>query len=131
MPDDIAFQAKPAIALEQIRIAQEAGVSPGVVLADAGYGSAVSMGGHRSGSSISTGLLPEDLRGAGIGSRVLAMAEEEARRRGCTRITLTTLSVQAPGFYQKQRYDIAATIDCDPPGLTHYYMMKRVVPLCG
>ena len=42
----------------------------------------------------------------------------------CTRITLTTLSVQAPGFYQKQGYAIAATIDCDPPGLTHYYMMK-------
>jgi GNAT superfamily N-acetyltransferase len=73
-------------------------------------------------------FLPADLRGAGIGSRVLAMAEEEAKRRGCTRITLTTLGVQAPGFYRKQGYDVAATIDCDPPGLTHYYMMKRLVP---
>jgi GNAT superfamily N-acetyltransferase len=54
-------------------------------------------------------FLPEDLRRAGIGSRVLAMAEEEGRRRGCTRIALTTLSVEAPGFYQKQGYDIAAT----------------------
>jgi GNAT superfamily N-acetyltransferase len=69
------------------------------------------------------------LRGAGIGSRVLAIAEEEARCRGCTRIALTTLSVEAPGFYRKPDYDIAATIDCDPPGLTHYYMMKRLVPL--
>jgi hypothetical protein len=51
------------------------------------------------------------------------------RRRGCTRIALTTLSVEAPGFYQKQGYDIAATIDCDPPGLTRYYMMKLLVPL--
>jgi GNAT superfamily N-acetyltransferase len=76
-------------------------------------------------------FLPEDLRRAGIGSRVLAMAEEEGRRRGCTRIALTTLSVEAPGFYQKQGYDIAATIDCDPPGLTRYYMMKRLVPLRG
>ena len=71
-------------------------------------------------------FLPEDLRRARIGSRVLAMAEEEGRRRGCTRIALTTLSVEAPGFYLKQGYDIAATIDCDPPGLTHYYMMKRL-----
>jgi GNAT superfamily N-acetyltransferase len=71
-------------------------------------------------------FLPEDLRGAGIGSRVLAMAEEEGRRRGCTRITLTTLSVEAPGFYKKQGYDVAATIDCDPPGLTRYYMMKML-----
>ena len=76
-------------------------------------------------------FLPEDLRRARIGSRVLAMAEEEGRRRGCTRIALTTLSIQAPGFYQKQGYDIVATIDCDPPGLTHYYMMKRLVPLRG
>ena len=60
-------------------------------------------------------FLPEDLRRARIGSRVLAMAEEEGRRRGCTRIALTTLSVEAPGFYQKQGYDVAATIDCDPP----------------
>ena len=71
-------------------------------------------------------FLPEDLRRAGIGSRVLTMAEEEGRRRGCTRIALTTLSVEAPGFYRKQGYDVAATIDCEPPGLTRYYMMKRL-----
>src|SRR5207249_720897 len=45
-------------------------------------------------------FLPEDLRRARIGGRVLAMAEEEGRRRGCTRIALTTLSVEAPGFYK-------------------------------
>jgi GNAT superfamily N-acetyltransferase len=71
-------------------------------------------------------FLPEDLRRARIGGRVLAIAEEEGRRRGCTRITLTTLSVEAPGFYKKQGYDVAATIDCDPPGLTRYYMMKKL-----
>jgi hypothetical protein len=49
-----------------------------------------------------------------------------ARRRGCTAITLTTLGVEAPGFYKEQGYDIAATIDCDPPGLTRYYMMKKL-----
>jgi len=38
IPDSIAFQTKPAIALDQIRAAQAAGVAPGVVLADAGYG---------------------------------------------------------------------------------------------
>jgi GNAT superfamily N-acetyltransferase len=41
-------------------------------------------------------FLPEDWRRARIGSRVLAMAEEEGRRRGCTRIALTTLSIEAP-----------------------------------
>jgi GNAT superfamily N-acetyltransferase len=72
-------------------------------------------------------FLPEGFRRFRIGSRVLAMAEEEGRRRGCTRIALTTLSVQAPGFYKKQGYDVAATIECDPPGLTRYYMTKRLV----
>src|SRR2546430_7899779 len=71
-------------------------------------------------------FLPEDWRGARIGSRVLAMAEEEGRRRGCTRIALTTLSIETPGFYQKQGYDVAATIDCERPGLTGYSMMKRL-----
>src|SRR5437763_2893018 len=71
-------------------------------------------------------FLPEDLRRARIGSRVLAMAEEEGRRRGCTRIALTTLSIEAPGFYQKQGYEVVATIDCEPPGLTRYYMMKKL-----
>jgi SRSO17 transposase len=38
VPDDIVFRTKPEIALEQISAAQAAGVAPGVVLADAGYG---------------------------------------------------------------------------------------------
>ena len=71
-------------------------------------------------------FLPEDRRRAGIGSRALAMAEEEGRRRGCTRFALTTLSIEAPGFYLKQGYDVAATIDCEPPGLTRYYMEKAL-----
>ena len=38
IPDAVGFQTKPAIALDQIRAAKAAGVAPGVVLADAGYG---------------------------------------------------------------------------------------------
>jgi len=38
VPDDIVFQTKPEIALEQIDAALSAGVPRGVVLADAGYG---------------------------------------------------------------------------------------------
>ena len=38
VPDDVVFQTKPRIALDQIRAALAAGVPPGVVLADAGYG---------------------------------------------------------------------------------------------
>ncbi|PWC81097.1 DDE endonuclease [Azospirillum sp. TSH100] len=38
IPDAVAFQTKPAIALDQIRAAVAAGLPPGVVLMDAGYG---------------------------------------------------------------------------------------------
>src|SRR5438477_13203165 len=50
-------------------------------------------------------FLPEHLRRLRIGSRVLAMAEAEGRRRGCTRIALTTLSTEPPRFYNYQGYD--------------------------
>ena len=38
VPDDVTFQTKPSIALDQIKTAKAQGIAPGVVLADAGYG---------------------------------------------------------------------------------------------
>jgi GNAT superfamily N-acetyltransferase len=73
-------------------------------------------------------FLPEDLRRDRLGSRLLAMAEEEGRRRGCTRISLNTMEIQAPDFYMKQGYEMAARLDCDPPGITRYLMTKRLTP---
>jgi GNAT superfamily N-acetyltransferase len=71
-------------------------------------------------------FLPEDLRLGGLGSRLLAMAEEEARRRGCTRAVLSTIHFQAPGFYAKQGWEVAAQIECEPPGHTRFYMTKKL-----
>jgi GNAT superfamily N-acetyltransferase len=71
-------------------------------------------------------FLPEGLRGRGLGTRVLALAEEEARRRGCTCAALMTLAFQAPGFYVKQGYELAARLECDPPGATRMLMTKRL-----
>jgi GNAT superfamily N-acetyltransferase len=68
------------------------------------------------------------LRGNDLGSRALAMAEDEARRRGCTRVSLFTLSFQAPGFYLKKGYEAAAELGCDPPGATRFLMTKRLTP---
>ena len=42
--------------------------------------------------------LPKKLRGGGVGSRALRMAEEEAVRRGCRAATLFTVNFQAPDF---------------------------------
>jgi len=71
-------------------------------------------------------FLPEDRRRDRIGSRVLKMAEEEGRKRGCSRISLNTLEIQAPGFYLKQGYTMAAKLECDPPGITRYLMTKKL-----
>lgn len=43
VPEDVIFRTKPEIALAQIRAALDAGVSLGVVLADAGYGNDTSF----------------------------------------------------------------------------------------
>src|SRR5215468_4215353 len=43
VPDDIEFKTKPEIALEQVRWALEAGLPPGVVLMDAGYGASTDL----------------------------------------------------------------------------------------
>jgi len=71
-------------------------------------------------------FLPDNLRGNGLGSRLIALAEEEARRRGCTRAALFTLTFQAPGFYLKQGYEVAAQLECAPPGATRMLMTKKL-----
>jgi GNAT superfamily N-acetyltransferase len=76
--------------------------------------------------SIERVFLPEDLRRYRLGSRLLAMAEEEARKRGCSRITLNTLEIQARGFYLKLGFETAATLTCDAPGVTRYVMTKKL-----
>jgi GNAT superfamily N-acetyltransferase len=72
-------------------------------------------------------FLPEELRRDRLGSRLLKVAEAAGRRRGCTRVTLNTMEIQAPGFYLKQGYEMAAKLECDPPGVTRYVMTKRLL----
>lgn len=45
-----------------------------------------------------------DHRKEGWGAKILAAAEEEARRRGCDRVCVSSFTFQAPGFYQKYGY---------------------------
>jgi GNAT superfamily N-acetyltransferase len=71
-------------------------------------------------------FLPESLRKNGIGTRIIKMAEDEARRRGCSRAVLFTVTFQAPGFYERQGYEVLGRLECDPPGFTRICMTKRL-----
>ncbi len=71
-------------------------------------------------------FLPENLRKQGLGSRVIAAAEAEGASRGCSHAILFTLSFQAPGFYERQGWQVLGRIDCDPPGQTRYCMTKKL-----
>ena len=70
--------------------------------------------------------IPAHLRGAGLGSRILRMAEEEARRRGCCSGVLLTISFQAPGFYERHGWRRFGAVPCLPPGTSRVYMMKEL-----
>ncbi len=72
--------------------------------------------------------LPGSVRGHGLGGRILAMAEQEAVRRGCTAAVLFTIHFQAPGFYARHGWRELGRIVCDPPGHTRICMEKRLVP---
>ena len=70
--------------------------------------------------------LRDDQRGQGLGSRLLMMAETEAKRRGCKHAHVDTLDFQALGFYQKYGYTVFGQIDGLPPGHTRYYLRKTL-----
>ncbi len=46
----------------------------------------------------------DEFRGKGFGSKVMRLAEKEARRRGIKNAYVDTFSFQAPGFYRKLGY---------------------------
>ena len=87
------------------------------------------IGGIRGGTSlgllfIDLVFLPDSLRGQDIGSRMMVLAEEEARRRGCRAGMLYTIGFQAPRFYQNLGWTVFGEIPCDPPGASRVFLTK-------
>ncbi len=68
--------------------------------------------------------LPEHLRGQGLGARLLAMAEAEARVRGCSLIWLDSYAFQSNGFYERHGFEVFATFDGPGPIYPRLFFKK-------
>jgi GNAT superfamily N-acetyltransferase len=68
-----------------------------------------------------------DLRRRGIGSRLLALAEQRAVERGCHSAMLDTFSFQGPEFYPRFGYEVYGTLEY-PPDHKRLFLKKRLLP---
>jgi GNAT superfamily N-acetyltransferase len=73
----------------------------------------------------------ESRRQQGIGMRLLQAAEQEARRRNCRQMVLTTFSFQASEFYMKRGFHILAAVDGYPHGHRSLLLQKELVSRGG
>lgn len=67
-----------------------------------------------------------DHRGRGLGRRLLAVVEDQARERGCKWSKLNTWDFQAPLFYERLGYVTYGREVDYPPGHTNYLMRKAL-----
>jgi GNAT superfamily N-acetyltransferase len=72
--------------------------------------------------------LSEAARGQDYGSRMLALAEQEAARRGCHHASVDTTSFQALPFYLKHGYTQWGQLDDFPIGHSRHFLKKGLTP---
>ena len=68
----------------------------------------------------------DDLRGQGIGSKILETAENESRNRGCKYSFVDTFNLQAPKFYEKHGYKEVFALKNYPYTGERYYYTKEL-----
>jgi RimJ/RimL family protein N-acetyltransferase/N-acetylglutamate synthase-like GNAT family acetyltransferase len=68
----------------------------------------------------------DDLRGKGIGRQLVAEAEAEMARRGCSAVHVESYTFQAPGFYERLGYEAVFTNPDTPPGHADVILRKRL-----
>lgn len=110
----------------------QAGPSQGrpiAVLVKDGAGAVVGgLWGHTGYEWLFTQLLvvPAALRGRGIGTEIMRMAEHEAVQRGCHGAWLDTFEFQARGFYERLGYECFGALPNYPTGFSRFFMKKAL-----
>ena len=86
------------------------------------------LSGHSWGGCCTIMLLwvDESVRGSGVGRALMHAAEEEALRRGCHQIVVSTHSFQAPRFYEKLGFRALAVIPNNPAGYEDIIYIKEL-----
>ena len=72
-----------------------------------------------------------EAKGEGLGRKVMALAEAEALRRGCTGIWLDTFTWQAPWFYPKLGFEEFGRIKGYVADQDRIFLVKRLIPEGG
>lgn len=70
----------------------------------------------------------DDLRGQGLGRRLLLAAEQAACERGCTQVLLDTHDFQAPEFYRKLGYTVFGVFGGIGGRHSRFFMRKSLAP---
>jgi ribosomal protein S18 acetylase RimI-like enzyme len=73
--------------------------------------------------------IEESHRRAGIGRRLLEIAEREAQKSGCLHVAVDTMEFQARGFYEKQGYSVYAVQEDYPAGHRKFLLRKTLPPV--
>lgn len=68
----------------------------------------------------------ETVRGEGLGSRIIKLAETEAKQRGCLYSILDTYAFQAIDFYLKQGYGQFGQLQEFHGKYDRYYLRKQL-----
>jgi len=69
--------------------------------------------------------IPDQYRGQGLGSRLIAEAETIARARGYLGVWLDTFEFQARPFYEKLGYEVFGELEGGPNAIPRYFLKKR------
>lgn len=72
--------------------------------------------------------VPQHLRGAGYGTKLMQQAEQIARDRGATGVWLDTFSFQARGFYERLGFSVFGELPGHPKGGSRFFMSKVISP---